>query len=155
MSGDGRLPDPLAQPDHGERRRSDRMQGGRVEAEVGADIRKPESQGTRSPEEPLARAEHRLVREVDDRVCLHGVERVDERHAVVLSAGDLLRAADEQRAGDLVRQGGERVPHDRRMVLAVDQHERPHVARTSSSMRAVYFSYVFVSVENWMIRSCP
>jgi hypothetical protein len=26
---------------------------------------------------------------------------------------------------------------------------------TSLSMRAVYFSYVFVSVENWMIRSWP
>jgi Icc protein len=53
--------------------------------------------------------------------------------------------------------GRERVPHDGDVVLAVDQHQRPlaHDERTSSSMRAVYFSYVFVSVENWMIFSCP
>ena len=37
-----------------------------------------------------------------------------------------------------------------------ERKETPaHVERTSSSIFAVYFSYVFVSVENWMIRSCP
>ena len=87
----------------------------------------------------------------------HGVERVDERDAVVVAAAELLVAADEERPDDVVRQRCERVPHDRRIVLAVDEHDRTslHCDRTSSSIRAVYFSYVFVSVENWMMRSCP
>ena len=64
--------------------------------------------------------------------------------------------ADEQRTYDVVRQRLERIAHDRCIVLAVDQDDCPlaHVERTSSSIRVVYFSYVFVSVENWMIRSC-
>ena len=80
----------------------------------------------------------------------------DERHAVVVVPSQLLRPADEQSADDVVRQRLERIAHDRRIVLTVDQDERPfaHVERTSSSIRVVYFSYVFVSVENWMIRSC-
>ena len=87
------------------------------------------------------------------------VERADERHAVVLSAAQLLRPADEERRDHLVRQHGERVPHDGRVVLAVDQDDRSaqplHLDDvTSSSIRAVYFSKVFVSLENWMIRSC-
>ena len=47
------------------------------------------------------------------------------------------------------------VPHDRRVVLAVDHRDRSHGARTSSSIRSVYFSYSRVTVENWMIFSCP
>ena len=68
----------------------------------------------------------------------------------------LLRPTDEQRADDVVRHRLEGIPHNRGVVLAVDQDEGAggHVERTSSSIRAVYFSYVFVSVENWMIRSC-
>ena len=86
-----------------------------------------------------------------------GVERVHERNPVVLATAELLGPADEERTDDLVRKRRERVPNHGRIVLAVDQDERPlaHDERTSSSIRAVYFSYVFVSVENWMIRSCP
>ena len=48
----------------------------------------------------------------------------------------------------------ERLAHDVRVVLAVDKGDSLHrFDVTSPSMRAVYFSYVFVSVENWMIRS--
>ena len=150
------LPDPLAQADHRERRSLDRIERRRVEAEVGADVRQPEGERARCPEHALARPEHGLVGEVDHEIRLDRVERVDERHAVVVVAAQLLRPADQQRADDVVRQRLERIAHDRRIVLTVDQDERPlaHVERTSSSIRVVYFSYVFVSVENWMIRSC-
>ncbi len=134
---------------------STRLQRRRIEAEVGADVRQPERQRARRPQHPLPRPEHGLVGEIDDEIHLDRVERLDQRDAVVVLAAQLLGAADEQRADDLVRQRGERVPHHGRVVLAVDQRERPHVERTSSSIRAVYFSYVFVSVENWMIRSWP
>ena len=115
----------------------------------------PSTSALRREAEALRRREHRLVGEVDDEVGLDGVEPVDERHAVVLSAAQLLGAADEQRADELVRQRCERVANHRRVVLAVDHRDRPHGARTSSSMRSVYFSYSRVSVENWMIFSCP
>ena len=43
-----------------------------------------------------------------------------------------------------------------RIVLAVDKRDGLHrFVVTSPSIRAVYFSYVFVSVENWMMRSWP
>ena len=151
------LPDPLPEADHGERRRPDRLERRRVEAEVGADVRQPERERPRRPEHPLPRPEHRLVGEVDHEVHLDRVERVDERDAVVVvTRRELLRPADEQRADDVVRKRLERIAHDRRVVLAVDEGQSAfaHVERTSSSIRAVYFSYVFVSVENWMIRSC-
>jgi hypothetical protein len=157
VSGHRGLADPLAEADHRERRRIDGMERRRVEAEVRADVRQPEDERPRRPQQPFPRAEHRLVGQVDDDVRLHRVQRLDERDAVVLSPTQLLRPADEQRPDDLVRQRGERVAHDRRVVLTVDENDRPgaHADRTSSSIRAVYFSYVFVSVENWMIRSCP
>ncbi len=41
-------------------------------------------------------------------------------------------------------------------VVAVDDRHGPHWrVVTSLSIRPVYFSYASVSVENWMIRSCP
>ncbi len=136
------LPDPLAEADHCERGCLDRMERRRIEAEVGAAVRQPQRERARRPEHPLSRSEHRLVGEVDDEVRVHGVERVDERGAVLVTTAELLRPAHQQHAGDVVRKRLERVPHDRRVVLAVDQHERPqrHDDRTSSSMRAVYFS---------------
>ena len=117
----------------------------------------PSASARESPEHPLPRPEHRLVGEVEHEICLDRVERVDERDAIVVVTAQLLRPAHEQRADDVVRERLERIPHYRRVVLAVDQDERPlaHVERTSSSIFAVYFSYVFVSVENWMIFSCP
>ena len=93
MPGHRRLPDPLAEPDHRERRRLDRLERRRVEAEVGADVRQPEREGARSPEHPLPRPEHRLVGEVDHEIRVDRVERVHERDAVVVAAAQLLRPA--------------------------------------------------------------
>ena len=79
---------------------------------------------------------------------------VHERNAVVVVPVQLLRAADEVRADEVVRQLGEGVANDLGVVLAVDQGDRArHRVVTSSSMRAVYFSNASVSVENWMIFS--
>ncbi len=97
------------------------MVRGRVEAEVGADVRTPERERARGPQQPLARPEHRLVGEVDDDLRVHVVEPGDERHAVLLAAAQLLGPAHEQRRDDLVRQLAQRVAHDRRVVLAVDE----------------------------------
>jgi predicted GTPase len=109
----------------------------------------------------LAGAEHGLVGEIDDHTRLElndrGLEVVHERDAVVLSSDQLLGPADEERAGEVVGQLDDGVAHDRRIVLTVDQGDcaRLHRVVTSSSMRAVYFSNASVSVENWMIFSCP
>ena len=104
--------------------------------------------------------EHGLVGEVED--DLRGVtgdrllERADERDAVVLAAPQLLGAAGHHRSDDVVRQLRERIAHDRCVMLAVDHCNRSHVRDvTSDEIRPVYFSYSNVSVENWMIRSCP
>jgi len=80
-----------------------------------------------------------------------------ERHAVVLSAAQLLDAADEHRCDDEVVELFERLTDDGRIVLAVDDRDRaPHpLVVTSRSILPVYFSYSNVSVENWMIRSSP
>ena len=117
-------------------------------------------QGAACQPKPLGRPEHRLVREVDDdlRLVLECVaERVDERDAVVLAAAELLRPADQVGRHELVRELLERVANGRDVVLAVDDGQRPLQLRlvTSPSIRAVYFSKARVSVENWMIRSCP
>ena len=161
MPGDRGLADALARADDPERRERERPQRRRVEAEVRARVGDPRGEHAARDEEALARAEHRLVREVVDELRLAGRERLVEvavdRHAVLVPAPQLLLAAREPRAGDLVRQPGERVPNDGRVVLAVDHHERARHVRvvTSPSIRAVYFSNARVSVENWMIRSCP
>ena len=83
-------------------------------------------------------------------------DRGRERDAVALSPAQLLGAADEDAGHDLVRQLVERIPNDRRVMLPVDDGDRPHAREvTSDSIRPVYFSYSNVSAENWMIRSCP
>src|SRR5581483_10013455 len=104
--------------------------------------------------EPPLRAEDRLVREVDGDVRAPG-PLVDDRHAVVGEPAQLLRPAHEPHGHELVRQLVERRAHDLGIVLPVDDRDGSHRDVTSSSMRAVYFSYVFVSVENWMIFSWP
>ena len=84
------------------------------------------------------------------------LERVEQRQAVLLTPAELLRAADEDRADEVERQLGKSVAHDVRVMLAVDEGDRLHeCVVTSDSMRAVYFSKASVSVENWMIFSCP
>ena len=84
---------------------------------------------------------------------------VDERHAVFLPAGrfaELLGAARDERGDELVGQLGERGADDGDVVLPVDHRNGPQLRDESSpSIRAVYFSKSSVSVENWMIRSCP
>ena len=154
MSGDRGLPDALAGADHGDRGQLERLEDRRVEAEVGTDVRQAGRERARGPAKALDRPEHRLVRQVDDQ--LGGTEVVDERHAVVGTAAKLLGPADEDRAHPLVRQLGQRIAHDRRVVLPVDQRDGPHrLVVTSRSIRPVYFSYSPVAVSNWMIRSCP
>ena len=131
VARDGRLAHPLPRADHRESRDVERGEGDRVEPEVGADVR--EACGERPGGEPeaTARADDRLVREIDDRVDLHLLERIGERvpkrDAVVrLAVAQLLRAAQHDGADDLVRERRERVAHDVRVVLAVDQRERSH-----------------------------
>src|SRR5262249_60099912 len=104
--------------------------------------------------------EHGLVRQVEDELRLQLpqrlVEVVVDRNAVGGAPAKLLRPAGHEGADMLVRQLGEGSPHGRRVVLAVDHGQRSHPDEaTSSSIRAVYFSNERVSVENWMIRSCP
>ena len=160
VAGDGRLADPLAGPDHGHGGRPDRLEARRLEPEVGAFVRHAEREGARGEPEARRRPEHRLVGEVEHDVG--GVlgdrllERGGERNAVVLPAAQLLRAADENARDDLVGQLDESIPDHGGVVLPVDHGNGPHERDvTSDSIRPVYFSYSKVSVENWMMRSCP
>ncbi len=157
VSRNSRFPDPLPRSDHSERRsRRARQVCGRPEAEVRPHVLEAPCQSLARPEHPLARAEHRLVREVDDDLGPHLVQRCNQRHAVLLAAAQLLGAADEDGADEVERQLHERVAHHVSVVLAVDERDRVHdCVVTSDSIRPVYFSKESVSVENWMIRSCP
>ncbi len=165
VTGDRRLADPLAGSDHRERRPLEGLEGHRLEAEVRTDVRCSSREGPARKPEALRSVEHRLVGQVDHDLrsrCLEpGVEVVVERHSVVLAALDLLGAAEHDGGDDLVGKLGERGADDVRIVLAVDERERPRPvgahrrAVTSDSMRAVYFSNSSVSAENWMIRSWP
>ena len=141
------LADALARPDHRERRALDRVQLRRVEPEIGADVRNAVGEKPAREKEPRARVEHRLVGEVDGdlRVARFG----HERNPVIGHAAQLLGAADQHDADELVRQLLERRSHDVRIVLPVDDRDSLHrLLVTSPSMRAVYFSKVFVSLEN-------
>ena len=125
------------------------------------DVREPGREHAAREPEPLARAEHGLVGEVDDELRpVLGEGRVQigrDADAVVGVPAQLLGAADDVRRDEVVRELLERSLDDRRVVLAVDEGERAHHERvvTSSSIRPVYFSYSNVSSENWMIRSWP
>ena len=160
MPGHGGLPDALTRPDH----RDDGVPIGsnarRVEPEVRAVVRHAQRERTRREPEAGRRPEHGLVGEVEHDVgSVRGdrvLERGGERDAVVLAAAQLLGAADEHAGDELVGQLGERVPDDGGVVLPVDHGDGPHErVVTSASIRPVYFSYSKVSVENWMMRSCP
>ena len=79
-----------------------------------------------------------------------------ERDAVALAPAQLLLSAHEHCGHELVRKLRERLPHDVRIVLPVDDRQRPHVRGViSESMPATCFSYLSVSVEKRMIRSRP
>src|SRR5262245_5419826 len=157
MAREGRLPDPLPRADHRQRRGRRRRQiRRRPEMKVGPHVSEAERERPARPEHPLPRPEHRLVREIDHDLRRRTLERRQERHAVVLPAAQLFGSADENRPDELVRQLRERVAHHVPVMLAVDEPDRLHeCVVTSDSMRPVYFSNESVSVENWMIRSCP
>ena len=160
MRADGRLPDALAGADDPDRRQLERLERRRVEAKVRADVREAERQRAAREAKAVGWPEHGLVGEVDHdlRIVLERCgQRVDERHAVVLAAAQLLGPADEMSRDELVRQLLEGVRDRREVVLAVDDRERARHERvvTSPSIRAVYFSNARVSVENWMIFSWP
>jgi hypothetical protein len=161
MGGDRSLADALARSDDADRGKRERLELRRVEAKVGADVRQAGGEHAAGEPEALLRAKHRLVREIDDELRTVLRERAlqvgGDRDAVVGVLTELLGAADDVRGDELVRELRERGAHDGRIVLAVDEgqstgHER---VVTSSSIRAVYFSYSKVSSENWMIRSWP
>ena len=148
------LPHPLAGADHGDRRQREVGIRRRVEAEVGADVGEAGGERLRRPAEAILRPEHRLVGQVD-----HGLgvaEVLQQRHAVVGVAAQLLGTADEDRADPLVRQHLERLPHDVGVVLPVDERDSLHLCGiTSRSILPVYFSYSSVARSNWMMRSWP
>ncbi len=155
------LPHPLPRTHDGERGNVHGRERRSVEAEIGPLVRQPVDEDAAGERHPLDRPEHRVVRQVEHELGrVRGDRLVDpagERHAVVLAAAQLLAAADEHCRDDVVRHRGQRVPHDGRVVLTVDQRDdarHPRVV-TSRSILPVYFSYSNVEVENWMIRSCP
>ncbi len=125
--------------------------------EVGALVAKTRRQHAARQQKPVLRAEHRLVGQIDDHLRLREtvLQARQKRDAVLGILPKLLRATGEPRADHLVRQLGDRVPHDRRVVLSVDDHESRRHRRevTSPSIRAVYFSNSSVSTANWMIFS--
>jgi len=159
VTRNGRLADAFPRADHRQRRKWKRRVLRRLEAKVGALISKTRRKNTAGEQQAFARPHHRLVREVDDdlRNSEAVLQRFDQRYAVVRLSAQLLRAAREPGADHLVRQPRDRIPHDRRVVLAVDDDDRGRHRRevTSPSMRAVYFSNSSVSTANWMIFSCP
>ena len=153
MARDGRLSHSLPGADHRDRRQLEGLEGGRLEPEIRALVRDALREDPAREREPLDRAEDGLVGEVDDDVRSEladpGVEVVDERDAVVLSASELLGTPDQQRRDEIVREVGQRVADDGRVVLAVDDRERSHVlAVTSASIAPVNFAYSSVSREN-------
>ena len=151
-----RLPVPITATDGV----ADRLEARRVEPEVGALVRHAERERARARAEARRRPEHGLVGEVENDVGRvlgdRRLERGRERHAVLLAAAQLLGAADEHAGNDLVGQLDESIPDHGGVVLPVDHGDGPHERDvTSDSIRPVYFSYSKVSVENWMMRSCP
>ena len=155
-AGDRRLPDALAAS------RSPRSSGGRSNAAYrGGSKRKsaptygePGRERARRPAQPLGRAEHRLVGEVDHDLGVAEVRRAAARRSRARRAASRCRRRGSRRP---TRTAARRAPRGRpRAVLAVDERDRLHrCAVTSRSIRPVYFSYSSVARSNWMIRSWP
>jgi hypothetical protein len=152
VAGNGGLADALARSDHRQGRQLERLEAHGIEAEVGAEVGKTRRQRAARELETAPRIDDRLVGEID-----HGLgacrldaffQGVVQGNAVVLVAAQLLGAADENGAQDLVRQRDERHANDVRVVLAVNQGQTLHLLLTSSSIRVVYFSNSSVSAEN-------
>ena len=160
MGGDSGLADTLAGGEHGQRRQRKRFELGRLEPEVSPGVGDPGREHPAGHPEPRRGPQHGLVGQVEHELRLQLPQRPleigVERDAVVGFAAELLRPAGHERADELVRQLDQSVAHRRRVVLPVDQGQRPHRCEvTSPSILAVYFSNERVSVENWMIFSCP
>src|SRR5215208_1353331 len=141
VARDRRLPNPLARPDHGQRRLGrdgTKIRG--LQFEVATEVARPGVEGERGYLHPLSVADYGLVGEVDDNVDLvvgerllysgDGVCALDERDAVVRAIPYLLRAPEEGRCHTFGSQGLmhalHSVDHDGRIVLAIDQEQRPH-----------------------------
>src|SRR5262245_37859512 len=149
----GRLADPLACPHDRDRGEWERLERRWVEAKVGAHVRHAPGEHAACESKPRDGPKNGLVGQVDDHVgAMARDRRLDVRRqwdSVVLPAPKLLLATDQHRGDEVVRELGERVAHDRGIVLAVDDSESPHVrAVTSSSMAPVYFAYSSVSSAN-------
>jgi hypothetical protein len=138
-----RLAGALAGADDRDRRlRGQSRPGRRFEREPRAAVGKAERERAGGEEQPGPRVEDGLVGEVDDLVRLEAVDtgqqrrqrRLAEDHVVdpVLrrdrrAGRQLLGTAEQRRADDRATRGAQlldRRPHDRRVVLPVDQHER-------------------------------
>ena len=137
MAADRGLADPLAGADDGDGGHAGGGLRRRPELEVGPAIGEPGRERAADQPEAAALAQHRLVGQVDHplgrvlgRRRDHGRggirARVLERHAVVRLPAQLLGAAQEQGGDDVVVpvRRDDRRAHDRRIVLAVDQHDR-------------------------------
>ena len=153
MPGHSGLADALARPDHRDGGQLERLEPRRIEPEIGTDVGDAVGQDATREREALDGPEHRLVGEIDDElgsIALQGGRNVlRQRDAIALAPAKLLRSSDEDRRHELVGKLGERIADDRRIVLAVDDGQRPHVlAVTSSSIAPVYFAYSSVSSEN-------
>ena len=110
-----RLPVPITAIDGSRRTRSKTR---RVEAEVGAEVRQARRRARARPSR-CARPARGLARP-RGRPPPRRRRSLDERHAVVELAAQLLRAADEDRADPVVRELGKRAPHDLGRMLPVD-----------------------------------
>jgi hypothetical protein len=131
MPRDRRLPHPLARADDRQGGHVDRRERRRVEAEVGPFVGDPVGEHAARERHALDRSEHGLVGEIEHQIRRVGGDRLlhlrHERHAVVVSAPQLLGSAEEHGRDDVMSGGRERITYHRRVVLAVDQRDRPHV----------------------------
>jgi hypothetical protein len=135
VPGDGGLAHALPGSHDCERRKLERLALGRVEPEVGPHVADAHCEHAARQREPLDRAEHGLVGQVDDDVGRKRLDRaldvVDHGDAVLDVAAELLRPANEHRGGELVGQLPE-APRVTGGVLAVDDHDRPQLRDVTS-----------------------
>ena len=132
---DRRLADPLAGADDPDRRQRERLERGRVEAEVGADVRQPgrERRGSRAGS---ARAGRAPARRRGRRRPPAGARRAPRRgrprrHAVVGSPRSFSVPPTTCAATNSYGSSCERIAHDRRVVLAVDEGEGARITSAS------------------------
>ena len=152
------LPIRLPVPIDAQRRKRERLVARRLEVEVRPEVAQAERERARRKLQAPLRRQHRLVGEVHHEgglVCESGFEIVHQRHAVLLSAAELLHTSHPHGGDEVVRQLRQRGAYDVGVVLPVDDRDRSHEAPTSSSISSVDFSYSSVSVEKRIISSSP